>query len=70
MKKIFILILEIYQKIVSPFLHHLLGVQSFCRFSTTCSEYAKTQIQKNGIIKGSALSLARISKCQPFYNKA
>jgi putative membrane protein insertion efficiency factor len=67
MKKVFILIVETYQKIFSPLLHQLLGVGNACRFSVTCSEYAKTQILNKGVIKGSFLSLVRLAKCQPFY---
>lgn len=59
--------LTFYQKFISPLLHQLVGVQSGCRFEVTCSEYAKTQIEKKGVIKGTSLSIQRILKCQPFY---
>ena len=68
MRNILILVLDIYQKAISPALHSLLGTNNACRFSVTCSEYAKNKIEKEGVIKGSYYSLLRILKCQPFYN--
>ena len=37
-----------------------------CRFVPTCSAYAKEAIQKYGALKGSALALWRILRCNPF----
>lgn len=67
MKTGFIFIINIYQKIVSPTLKNLLGVRSSCRFSPTCSEYAKQTINEKGLLKGVLAAVTRISKCQPFY---
>lgn len=69
MKKIFILIISFYQKIISPGLHQLFGINSGCRFSETCSDYAKSSILKHGVFKGSAMSFVRILKCQPYYTE-
>lgn len=68
MKQVFVHVVSFYQKIISPFLKQLLGVQSTCRFSPTCSEYAKITVQRYGIVKGGYLSVVRILKCQPFYS--
>lgn len=68
MKKFLILSLVFYQKIVSPAIHSLLGINKNCRFDVTCSEYAKNKITNEGAIKGGYLSLIRLFKCQPFYN--
>ena len=69
MKKLSIAIIDIYQKVFSSVLHQLTGVKDACRFSPTCSEYAKISISEKGVIKGSYLSIVRLLKCQPFYNK-
>lgn len=37
-----------------------------CKFHPSCSCYAKTSLQRFGIFKGSALTLWRILRCQPF----
>ena len=67
MKKIFVypllLIIKFYQNIISPI------TPSTCRYSPTCSEYAKISLLKYGIIKGSILSIKRIIKCNPWGGK-
>ena len=64
MKKIFsflfVLVILIYQKVISPIL------PSTCRFTPTCSEYGKQAIIKHGPLKGVILSIKRISKCHPW----
>ena len=39
---------------------------SHCRFTPTCSEYAKLAIRKYGAVKGSGLAAWRILRCSPF----
>lgn len=55
----FILLIRIYQYMISP----LMGPK--CRFTPTCSQYAAEALRKHGLIKGSWLSLKRISRCRP-----
>ena len=59
MKKIFIVIIKAYQKIISP----LLGPR--CCYYPSCSEYAKEAIDVHGAFKGSWLAIKRISRCHP-----
>ena len=58
-KKIFIFLISIYQRIVSPYLG-----QS-CRYLPTCSEYTKEAISCHGVIKGILYGLRRILRCHP-----
>jgi putative membrane protein insertion efficiency factor len=37
-----------------------------CRFTPTCSEYAKQAILKHGPIKGLGLAIWRIRRCNPW----
>lgn len=60
MKYIFIFIIKFYQKVISPLF------PPSCRFIPTCSEYSIQALKKYGVIKGSALSLWRILRCNPF----
>ncbi|MCE2992394.1 MAG: membrane protein insertion efficiency factor YidD [Candidatus Jidaibacter sp.] len=60
MKYCMLLIINLYQKLVSPFL----GRQ--CRFYPTCSNYAKEAIIKRGVIVGAAITVWRILRCNPF----
>ncbi len=63
MKKIFIFIINLYKKYISPIFHKL-GFD--CKFYPTCSEYTKQAIEKYGVIKGCYLGIKRILKCNPF----
>ena len=67
MKLLLIKTINLYQMLISPALSQLFGVNSGCRYSVTCSEYAKNSINKHGTIKGSYLSILRLLKCQPLY---
>ena len=55
-----ILLIRVYQLIVSP----MLG--SNCRFMPTCSEYALESLKTYGLIKGTYLTIKRIGKCHPW----
>ena len=63
MKKLFIYLIEIYQKYISKFLE---SKNIRCKFYPTCSEYTKQAIEKYGVIRGCMLGSVRILKCNPF----
>ena len=48
-----------YQKFITPY------TPPSCRFTPTCSEYARQAILKHGPIKGLLLAAARIARCNP-----
>jgi len=50
----------LYRYFISP----LLGVN--CRFSPSCSEYAKDTITRYGALRGGRLTVKRILKCHPW----
>ncbi|PTB97648.1 membrane protein insertion efficiency factor YidD [Marivirga lumbricoides] len=59
------------RKVVSlPIIFYQYGISPFfpasCRYTPTCSEYAKQAIMKHGIIKGTKLAAKRIAKCHPW----
>jgi len=66
MNKIVTTAINVYQRTIAVLLFNL-GLKGNCRFSPTCSEYAKLSISQKGILKGSYLSMVRLLKCQPFY---
>lgn len=49
-----------YRQFISPF------TSPSCRFTPTCSEYARQAILKHGPIKGLALAIWRILRCNPW----
>lgn len=63
MKKIFLNLIDFYQKNISLWLQ---SKNINCKFNPTCSEYTKQAIKKYGIIKGIMLGMCRILRCNPF----
>lgn len=63
MKKLFIGMIKIYKKMLSPILSYH-GIK--CKYYPTCSEYTMQAIKKYGTIKGCFLGIKRILKCNPF----
>jgi putative membrane protein insertion efficiency factor len=61
MKYLLVSFIILYQKLFSPWL------PPTCRFTPTCSQYAKEALLKHGLLRGLALSLKRLSKCHPFH---
>ena len=59
-RKALIMLIKFYQKFISP------GLGNRCKYYPSCSEYTKQAVDKYGIIKGSALGLYRILRCNPF----
>ncbi|MEW6535307.1 MAG: membrane protein insertion efficiency factor YidD [Candidatus Auribacterota bacterium] len=42
------------------------GAVPRCRYLPTCSQYAAEAVRVHGLLKGLALSLKRIGRCNPF----
>ncbi len=49
-----------YQRCISPL------TPPSCRFTPTCSEYARQAILKHGPLRGSWLAIKRILRCNPW----
>jgi hypothetical protein len=52
--------IRIYRRWISPW------KPPTCRFSPTCSAYAIEALERHGLLRGSALAVWRILRCQPF----
>lgn len=57
--------LAFYRKIVSPALHAVFGARGFCRFSPSCSEYARQALLTHGFFAGTLLAAWRVLRCNP-----
>jgi hypothetical protein len=55
-----LILICLYQKLISPALP-----SGTCRFHPSCSHYSYQAIAKYGLIKGGALSVWRVLRCQP-----
>ena len=49
-------------------LGRLIQPHGACRFTPSCSHYAEEAIKRHGLVKGSVLTLKRLSKCHPFHS--
>ena len=52
---------DFYRRAISPYK----GGPS-CKFGPTCSQYAKTAIQRYGAIRGTRLAAWRLMRCNPW----
>ena len=62
MKRLFIFLIEKYQKFLSPIIS---GRGIKCKYYPTCSEYTKQAIEKYGCFLGTIKGLKRILRCNP-----
>ena len=60
MKYLCIWLIRFYQKCISPL------KRPCCRFTPTCSHYAVEAYQKRGFFVGTALTVWRILRCNPY----
>ena len=60
MKYIFIFLIELYRKYLSPL------KRTKCPYFPSCSEYGLEAVRKYGSIKGGVLTIYRICRCNPF----
>jgi putative membrane protein insertion efficiency factor len=60
MKTIATGLLRFYKGLISPLL------PASCRYVPTCSEYAAEAVARHGLLRGAALGLWRLLRCNPF----
>ncbi len=59
-RKLFAGVFRAYKRFVSPLM------PPACRFHPTCSEYAAEAVEVHGALKGTALALGRLLRCNPW----
>lgn len=60
MKKLLIGMIRFYKKAISPY------TRAKCKYIPTCSQYGIEAIERFGALKGTALTVWRILRCNPF----
>lgn len=60
-----VLLLRLYQRLLSPLLSALPGAG--CRFYPSCSEYAAQAVSRYGLLRGGARAARRLCRCHPFH---
>lgn len=61
MKNVLIGLIKLYKLAISPIL------PGGCRFYPSCSEYSIEALRRYGALRGSYLTVKRISRCHPFH---
>ncbi len=59
MKYVLILLIRLYQRLLSPLL------PPSCRFVPSCSQYGLEAVAHFGFVKGGWLAVRRIARCHP-----
>ena len=60
MRRIVIALIRGYQYLISPLF------TPTCRFTPSCSNYARDVVAKHGVLKGGWLSIRRLLRCNPW----
>lgn len=60
LRAVIVVLIRAYQAGVSPLL------PATCRYTPSCSEYARVAVERFGACRGSWLALRRILRCHPF----
>ncbi len=60
-RRALVLLVKLYQRLVSPLL------PPACRFYPSCSAYAVQALERHGAVRGSWLTVRRLSRCHPFH---
>ncbi len=61
MKYVLVILITLYQKLLSPLL------PPSCRYTPTCSQYAREALLKHGVFRGLLLAVRRLLRCHPFH---
>ena len=63
--RVLMFLIRVYQLTLSRLITAIMG--PVCRFTPSCSAYAFECIRMHGALRGSLLSVKRLSKCHPFH---
>jgi putative membrane protein insertion efficiency factor len=66
LQKGLIILIRIYQCTLSPVLAGALGPAGRCRFTPSCSQYAREAIRLHGAMRGGWLAGRRLCRCHPW----
>jgi putative membrane protein insertion efficiency factor len=61
MKYVLVFLITLYQKLLSPLL------PPSCRYTPSCSQYAREALLKHGLFRGLWLAARRLARCHPFH---
>lgn len=59
MRHVLVALVDLYRQLISPLLPPM------CRFEPSCSQYAREALLTHGALKGTALAVWRVLRCNP-----
>jgi hypothetical protein len=65
-QRVLILLIRGYQAAISPALAVFFGPAGRCRYTPTCSHYARESIRRHGALAGVVLAARRLCRCHPW----
>jgi putative membrane protein insertion efficiency factor len=65
-RRFLILLIRFYQALISPVLQAFFGPAGRCRYTPSCSQYAREAIQLHGACAGTILAGKRLCRCHPW----
>ena len=65
-QRILIGLIRFYQALLSPALAAFFGPAARCRYTPTCSQYARESIRLHGACAGGLLAARRLCRCHPW----
>lgn len=57
--RVVVLAIVAYQRLLGPW------TRGACRFTPTCSQYAREAVERHGALRGGALAIRRLARCHP-----
>jgi putative membrane protein insertion efficiency factor len=60
LRRVLLALVLVYRRVLSP------GLGNHCRYHPSCSAYAQGCLQRHGPLRGSALAIWRLLRCNPF----
>ncbi|MGD0411450.1 MAG: membrane protein insertion efficiency factor YidD [Verrucomicrobiota bacterium] len=65
-QRMMILLIGGYQAVISPAWAVFFGPAGRCRYTPTCSQYARESIRLHGVLAGGVLAARRLCRCHPW----
>ena len=58
--RVLVVVVRVYQRLISPLF------PASCRYTPTCSEYARQALLSHGLLRGTWLAVRRVLRCHPW----
>jgi hypothetical protein len=66
--KLLLMLIWVYQRVLSPSIPAMFGPTISCRYYPTCSHYAAEALRTHGVFLGVFFAARRLLRCTPFHS--